>query len=287
MKKTILSTTLGLAICSSLIAGPVEDIAKKHAEAKATELEAYLKANPKAEDKDEAVNHLLAAYGLTENTERATALLQERFDALESGANVNVQMLYVTTQSLFAIYADTGNKDAARKLIDTATQKSEGHKAGAQLARAFGQLEKKLNQPGKGDTMEIKFTSLDGKEVDLAAMKGKVVLVDFWATWCGPCIAELPHVTKTYEKYRDQGFEIIGISLDKEADKDKLVNFVKDKNMTWHQQFDGKGWGNEIAQKFGISSIPATFLIGKDGTVVATNLRGEALEKTVGEHLAK
>lgn len=287
MKKTILTTTLGIAVCSSLLAGPAEDIAKKHAAANATELEAYLKANPNAADKDKAVDHLLTAYGLTKNSKRTTALLQERFDAIGAGPDISAQKLYLVTRTLFALHIEAGHKEAARSLLDSAVKKTANHKAGPQLARAFDQMEKKLNQPGIGDTMNIKFTGLDGKEVDLAAMKDKVVLVDFWATWCGPCIAELPHVLKTYEKYQAQGFEIIGISLDKEEDKEKLTSFVKDKNMPWAQHFDGKGWGNEIAQQFGINSIPATFLIGKDGKIVATNLRGDALEKTVGENLAK
>ena len=116
-------------------------------------------------------------------------------------------------------------------------------------------------------------------------MKGKVVLIDFWATWCGPCIAELPNVLKAYEEYNDKGFEIIGISLDNAKDEDKLRTFVKDKKMTWPHAFDGQGWRNSLAKKFGISSIPATFLIGKDGKVVSTNLRGPALSKAVKKEL--
>ena len=112
-----------------------------------------------------------------------------------------------------------------------------------------------------------------------------MVLIDFWATWCGPCIAELPNVIKAYENYNDEGFEIIGISLDNAKDEDKLKAFVKDKKMTWAHAFDGQGWGNALAKKFGITSIPATFLIGKDGKVVASNLRGPALEKAVKKEL--
>ncbi len=287
MKKTLLNTSLGLALCSSLFAGPIDDIAKKHATAKALEIESYLQANPKSDEKDKAVNYLLEAYALTENTTRSIALLQERFDTLGSGADVDPQKLYMTTQSLFALKLAADDKTGAKKLIADAKKKSEGNDMANRLDSAFSQLEGKLKMPSKGDTMEVKFTSLQGKEVDLAAMKGKVVLIDFWATWCGPCIAELPHVLKTYEKYHAKGFEVIGISLDKESAKEKLEAFIKDKNMPWPQYFDGKGWKSDLVTKYGISGIPATFLIGPDGTVVATDLRGDSLEKAVSKHLAK
>jgi thiol-disulfide isomerase/thioredoxin len=146
-------------------------------------------------------------------------------------------------------------------------------------------LKGELNGPGVGEVMELKFTSLAGKEIDLADMKGKVVLIDFWATWCGPCIAELPNVRKAYEDYHDKGFEIIGISLDKAKDEAKLKSFVKDENMPWPQAFDGKGWGTALAKKYGITSIPATFLVGKDGKIVSSNLRGPALSSAVEKEL--
>ena len=116
-------------------------------------------------------------------------------------------------------------------------------------------------------------------------MSGKVVLVDFWATWCPPCVAEMPNVIAAYNQYHDQGFEIIGISLDQ--DKDALLAFTKENKMPWPQYFDGKGWSNEIAGQYGIRGIPATFLIGKDGKIAATDLRGPALKSKLDELLAK
>jgi peroxiredoxin len=126
---------------------------------------------------------------------------------------------------------------------------------------------------------------LDGKPLSVANYKGKVVLVDFWAVWCGPCVAELPNVLKAYEAHHAKGFEIIGISLDQ--DEKKLKAFIEEKKMTWVQYFDGKGWGNKLAAKYGVNSIPATYLLDGEGKIIGKNLRGEALEKAVAKALEK
>ena len=131
----------------------------------------------------------------------------------------------------------------------------------------------------------FKETATDGTTVDLAAYRGKIVLVDFWATWCGPCVDELPHVKAAYEKHHEKGFEVIGISLDK--DGDKLAAFTKEKQMPWPQIFDGKGWQSKLAQAYSIRGIPATFLLDREGKIAAKDLHGEALSKKVSELLAK
>jgi thiol-disulfide isomerase/thioredoxin len=133
-----------------------------------------------------------------------------------------------------------------------------------------------------GDTpIELKFTAIDGREVDLAQLRGKVVLVDFWATWCGPCIRELPNVKEAYRRYHERGFEVIGISLDHAKAREAVLKFVKVAELPWPQYYDGKGWANTWASAFAINSIPAAWLIDQNGRVVDKNARGEQLESEV------
>jgi thiol-disulfide isomerase/thioredoxin len=141
---------------------------------------------------------------------------------------------------------------------------------------------RKLNLLGK--PLDLKFKDLAGREVNLTNYAGKVVLVDFWATWCGPCVAALPEVKELYAKHHGQGFEILGISLDK--DKEALQKFITSENMPWPQYFDGLGWENKLAKKFEISSIPAVWLVDKKGTLRDLNGRDALagkLEKLLAE----
>jgi thiol-disulfide isomerase/thioredoxin len=130
---------------------------------------------------------------------------------------------------------------------------------------------------------DLKYAAVDGTQVDLAQMRGKVVLVDFWATWCGPCRGEVPNVVAAYQKYHDKGFEVLGVSLD--TDQGDLNNFTAQNGMVWPQYFDGKGWDNAIASANGVRAIPAMWLIGKDGKLITKNAR-EDLDEAIAQALA-
>lgn len=132
-------------------------------------------------------------------------------------------------------------------------------------------------------TTAADFTQPDanGHAVSLSSFKGKYVLVDFWASWCGPCRAESPNLVKAYEKYNGKGFQIFSVSLDES--KDKWLKAVNDDHYTWTQAGDMKGWNNVAARQFGVQGIPFNMLIDPNGVVIARNLRGDELVKKLEE----
>jgi thiol-disulfide isomerase/thioredoxin len=164
-----------------------------------------------------------------------------------------------------------------KKLADVHLKAYPDFKGNSQIESQLQRIETEKNLKVK--PLDLKFTAVDGTQVDVSKMRGKVVLVDFWATWCGPCVAEIPNVVAAYKKLHAKGFEIVGISFDRDGDKEKLVSFTKEKNMTWPQYFDGKFWQNEFGQKYGINSIPTMWLVNKKGMVVDTNGRENLAEK--------
>lgn len=152
----------------------------------------------------------------------------------------------------------------------------------AAMAARFEGLARRLGSVGKPIELEGKF--VDGEPLDWKEYQGKVVLVDFWATWCGPCRAEFPNVLKAYEAYHDRGFTVLGVSLD--SDRAALEKYLEQNKLPWKILFDDKaatGFATPLAVRYGVNGIPCMLLVGKDGKVAALQARGPALH----EQLAK
>jgi len=146
-------------------------------------------------------------------------------------------------------------------------------------------LRLKAPQPGGmvGRPFAATLTKLDGAKLTLPGdLKGKVVVLDFWATWCSPCIREIPRMKQVYAKYKDKGVEFVGISLDRAGSRDRIAAFVKQRQMGWIHTYSGKFWDDPTARKYGIRGIPALWVVGRDGKVVSENARGRLGEIIAG-----
>lgn len=160
---------------------------------------------------------------------------------------------------------------------------------GAKYPEAAAQLQQAVKatasmMPG-GEAPDFTMNTSEDKPLSLKDLRGKVLLIDFWASWCGPCRRENPNVVKAYNHYHDKGFDVLGVSLDR--DKSRWLDAIEKDGLIWNHVSDLKGWNNEAAQLYGVRSIPHTVLLDKDGKIIARNLRGPELDQKLEEIFGK
>ena len=181
---------------------------------------------------------------------------------------------YVMLLSLAAMSPDDKARPIANEILADPVSNALKDKAKALLRR--------LNEVGK--PLDVKFMATDGREVDLSQMKGKVVLIDFWATWCVSCVQEIPLIKKDYEKFHSQGFDVVGISFD--TDEKTLANFVQKRDLPWPQYIGGHNPQNKFGAEFVIEELPTLWLVDKKGNLRETDANDELpgkIEKLLAE----
>ena len=211
--------------------------------------------------------------GNADQFEQGIRLLQKDYPA--ESHSYNLMMTAITHREYFQ------QPDKAKNLANELVAGSAPDEIKT-LARGIIHRLESLNK-----SISLKFTAVDGRKVDLSEMKGKVVLVDFWTTWCGPCVTELPRIKAAYEKFRGQGFEVIGLSSDE--NKDTLQRFLNKNGVSWPQHFDGKcGFENKFESEFGVNGFPHMFLVDKQGRLRFDNVRAkDGFEEQITKLLAE
>ena len=217
------------------------------------------------------------------------ALILQHF---KDGNREQLARLYLLDAHIFA--DGTGDIARARAIWNQVVRDFPGTVAARGAAISLDRLDAQLAaepDPSIPEGLQVGqkfpgFTAADlaGDPLSVAGHRGHVTLVDFWATWCGPCRGEMPNVIATYNQYHSQGFDIIGISLD--SDRDALASYTQAQGMTWPQYFDGLAWHNKLAVFYGVNSIPMDYLLDTHGIILGKELRGAALPAAVAKALA-
>lgn len=213
--------------------------------------------------------------------------IQNNFQQAEEQHVANIKALIPEMgTALVAIFAANNLLNPQRDFaeMEAVAQRFEKENPSPKIVQAYTGYIKRIKGISVGDEApDFTLDNPEGTPVTLSSLRGKYVLIDFWASWCGPCRMENPNVVKMYNKYKDKGFAIYGVSLDK--DKTAWLNAIKKDGLTWTHGSDLKYWNSAVAQTYGVNAIPATYLLDKEGKVIAKNLRGPSLEAKLSELL--
>ncbi len=305
-----------LAFAAEPPAAGVAEIQARHDRALVRELSEYVIAHPKAADRDQAyaslfnkaiehdwfaeVEDLGRNYVQTDPNGPVKALAQIVVTMARAEAGRYDEALVRFRDLVKGLDATEAQEEFIRTFSDEFTARSiaageydVARQAMAAVLDRFGEIEavrqkiqqdlKRLDLVGK-TVPSFSAEDVQGKPVRSSDFRGKYVLIDFWATWCGPCVAELPRLQAAYQSYHADGLEIVGVSLDES--KDAVLEFARARKVTWPQVHNA-GASSDLVQAFGVSAIPATYLIDPQGTILRIDLRGQALEDTLARIFRK
>lgn len=306
-----LASTAAGALAQSAGSGGVAEIQNRHDRALVRELSEYLIRNPKAEDREQAYaalfNKAIEHDWFAEQEEAANRYLKdepdgpvralaqiiatmaraeagqypealERFKELMAGLGSSDQEEFALSfaETLASSAVTAGAIDAARQ---THQALAEAFPDSAEIRQQVEAETNRLNLVGRPLT-NVEAQDLSGKTFRLSSLRGKYVLVDFWATWCGPCLVELPRIQEAYRKHHEAGLEVVSVSLDET--RSAVVDFVKVRQLPWIQLHNGTA-GADLVEAFGVTSIPASYLIDPEGTVIRLDLRGAKLDAVLDQ----
>ncbi len=251
-------------------------------------MEYYNKLNTLRTDMEAKVkswNQQVAAATEKKDNKRIAQIEQDYQTAEQDVVNKVKAMLPDMGTSLVSLFAlNFINIDSDFATYDALAQRFEKENPNSPHAKSLiGRVARIKGVSVGAPAPEIALNDTTGTPVPLSSLRGKYVLIDFWASWCGPCRAENPNVVRMYNKYKDKGFAIYSVSLDQA--KANWTKAIRNDNLTWTHVSDLKFWQSAAAQQYGVQAIPATFLLDKEGKIIAKNLRGDALEQKLEEIL--